>query len=466
LTALKIAAGRTFRSLRIRNYRLYFISQIISFCGAWMQSVALMWLVLSLTGSGLALGLTSGLQLTPLLLIGAWGGVIADRFDKRRILIVTQVLASSVALALWALTFSNNIDLWMIYTLALLHGCVIAVDNPTRQSFAFEMVGSDELANAVGLNSVIIVSARTIGPALAGVLIATSGVAVCFLLNALSYIAVIVGLLAIRVTELHRSAPVARTRGQLRAGLRYAWSTPAVRLPLLMMAVIGTLAFNFRVILPLMAHDVFHGGAQTLGILSAVMGVGTIGGALAAASRRRPTRRMLLGSALAFGVLTLTAAAAPNLGLELAALIPTGAASIFFAATCNATLQLNSDGAMRGRVMALYAVVFLGSTPIGGPIAGVVAEQLGPRAAFALGGIAAIAAALVALRARIRTEVRDTAVAFRMLRGDGLPGFDGAPLRLDARSSFVGDARPPAGLARFFAPSRQAASGARPDRDQ
>lgn len=403
MTPLGVVGRRTFHSLRVPNYRLYFFSQIVSMSGTWMQSVAQMWLVYELTGSGVALGIVTALQFAPILVAGMWGGIVADRFDKRRVIIITQSAAAVLALILGGLTLTGAIELWMIYTLAFAFGCVALIEVPTRQSFVIEMVGSEYLSNAVGLNSTVFTSARVVGPALAGLLIATVGIAWCFLINAASYLVVIAGLRAMDPDRLHRAEPAQRGKGQLREGLRYVWSTPILRLSLLLMTVVGTLAFNFRVLLPVMAESVFSGGAGTYGALSAFMGVGTVIGALIAASRVRPTRRMLIGSALAYGALIMVAGAAPTLVWEMVALIPMGAAGIAFVATANSTLQLNSDDAMRGRVMALYSVVFLGSTPIGGPIAGWVAEQYGVRAGFWLSGLACLVAGGFALRA-VRNE--------------------------------------------------------------
>jgi MFS family permease len=397
MTPLGVVANRTFRSLRIRNYKLYFIGQIVSFSGTWMQSVAQIWLVLQLTHNGLALGIVTALQFLPMLVAGAWGGVIADRFDKRTVLFWTQAVSATLAIILGILVATHVVQLWMVYVLAAALGCVTVVDNPTRQSFAVEMVGPDGLSNAIGLNSAIFTSSRVIGPALAGITIAILGVAPCFFLNALSYFAVISALKAMDTHQLRRAEPVPRAKGQLREAWHYVWSTPELAWPLFLMTVIGTLAFNFRVILPVMAQQTFHGGAGTYGLLSTMMGAGTVIGALTAASRTRPTRRMLVGSAMAYGVLILVAGAAPSLVLEAIALVPMGAAGIAFVSTANSTLQLNSAETMRGRVMALYAVVFFGSTPIGSPIAGWIAEAYGARAGFWLAGLATVAAAGVAL---------------------------------------------------------------------
>jgi MFS family permease len=382
----------------VRNYRLYFAGQVVSVSGTWMQQVAQGWLVLRLTNSGVALGTVTALQFVPVLLFGAWGGVIADRFDKRRLLLGTQSVAGVLALVLGLLTLTGDIRLWMVYLLAAALGCVNAVDNPTRQAFVREMVGPTDVPNAVSLNSVTMNASRVIGPAVAAILIVSVGLAPCFLINAASYGAVLVGLSLMRPEELLGTGTVARAKGQLRAGLRYAWSTPELRNPLLMMVVIGTLAYEFQVTLPIMARFTFHGGAGAYGVMLSCMAGGAVVGGLAVASRERPTPRSLLVAAVAFGVLILGVAAAPNLAVALVLLVLMGGASISFIALSNSTLQLRSDPAMRGRVMALYAVAFLGSTPIGAPIVGAVAQAWGARAALALGGAATLVAASATAR--------------------------------------------------------------------
>jgi MFS family permease len=417
LTPLERAGAttkNTFRSLRIRNYRLYFFGQMISVTGTWMQTVAQAWLVLKLTGSGVALGLTTGLQFAPVLLAGAWGGVIADRFDKRRTVIATQIAQGLLALVLWTLMLAGAVQLWMIYALAFALGCVTVVDVPTRQAFVMEMVGPEDVTNAVGLNSTVVTSARIIGPAVAAGLISTVGIAACFLINGISYAAVVWSLFRMDAHALMEPERVQRVKGQVREGLRYVWSDRTLRSSLLLMTVVGTMAFNFRVMLPLLATGPFHGGAGLYGLLSAVMGVGTLIGALIAASRARPTANLLVGSALAFGVLIMAAGAAPTIALEMVFLIPMGAISIIFIATCNTTLQLGSTDAMRGRVMALYSVVFLGTTPIGSPLVGWIAQTAGARASFYVAGGATLLgglAALGALRRNQRPGVLDEAVA-------------------------------------------------------
>ena len=391
---MSAALRRSFTSLSVPNYRRYFAGQLVSLTGNWMQIVAEMWLILSLTGSGVAVGITSALQFLPFLLFGAFGGLLADRFPKRGLLIVTQTLMALPALALWAATEGGAVTPWLIWVLVFVRGTVNAVDNPTRQSFAMEMVGHERVVNAVSLNNALIHSARILGPAGAGVLIATLGVGPCFLLNALSFGAMIVALRGMDPAEL-RPAPVAtRGRGAVRAGFRYVARTPALAIPLAMMAVVGTLGYNFQVILPLLARFSFDGGAATYTALAVAMGAGSVVGALVAGARDRVGPRLLIAAAFGFGAVALLAAAAPSVPLEIAALIPLGAASVTFAAGVNSSLQLAADPPMRGRVMALYSIVFLGSTPIGGPLAGWLSQSIDPRAALVLTGAAGLAAAL------------------------------------------------------------------------
>jgi MFS family permease len=405
------ALRRSFTSLAVPNYRRYFAGQIVSLSGNWMQIVAEMWLILALTGSGVAVGVTSALQFLPMLLFGAWGGLLADRFPKRSLLIATQTLMALPALALWALTATGVVTPWMVFALVFARGAVNSVDNPARQSFAIEMVGSARVVNAVSLNSVLIHSARILGPATAGVVIATLGVAPCFLLNALSFGAMVAALRAMEPAELRPAPTAARRAGAVRAGLRYVIATPALAVPLAMMAVVGTLGYNFQVILPLLARFSFDGGAATYTALAVAMAAGSVVGALAAGARGRVGPRLLVAAAFGFGAVALIAAAAPTLPLELAALVPLGAASVTFAAGVNSSLQLDADPAMRGRVMALYSIVLLGSAPIGAPIAGWLSEAIDPRAALVLAGAAGLAAAIGARAAFARgtpgTPARD-----------------------------------------------------------
>ena len=404
----------TFGSLGVRNFRIFFAVQLISLSGTWMQQVGQAWLVLRLTGSGLALGVTAALQFLPALFFASFGGLVADRSDKRKLLMITQGVAGCLALVLAALTLSGQVQLWMVWVLAFALGWVQVFDTPTRQSFITEMVGPGNVANAVSLNSAIFTSARVIGPAVAGLLIAWVGTGWCFAYNGLSYFPVVAGLLLMRPDQLFRGAPVRRARGQLVEGLRYAWSRPELRLPLLLLGVIGTLAFNFNVVLPLMASEVFHGNAGTFGSMLSLMGAGALLGALLAASRQSPTHRLMAAAGVAFGALLTVAALMPSLPLELAVLVPMGTCMITVQATANTLLQLNSDPAFRGRVMGLYVTVFVGTTPIGGPIIGFVAEHFGPRVGMAVGGVATVIAALVvlwAVRRGVPAPGRKAAVA-------------------------------------------------------
>jgi MFS family permease len=391
-----VSAGlrRSFASLEVPNYRRYFYGQIVSLSGNWMQIVAEMWLVLQLTGSGLAVGVTSALQFLPMLLVGAWGGLLADRVPKRRLLIVTQALMTVPALVLFGLTVAGAVVPWMVFALVFARGSVNAVDNPTRQSFAIEMVGADRVVNAVNLNNVLIHSARIVGPAGAGIVIATLGVAPCFLINAMSFVAMIVALRTMRPEELRPAPTAARERHAIRAALGYVARTPTLAIPLGMMAVVGTLGFNFQVVLPLLARFSFHGGASTYTAFAVAMGVGSVVGALVAGARGRVGPSLLIVAALGFGASAMVAAAAPSLPVEVIALIPLGAASVTFAAGINSSLQLVAEPSMRGRVMALYSIVFLGSTPIGGPIAGWLSQSIDPRAALVMAGAAGLIAAL------------------------------------------------------------------------
>jgi MFS family permease len=393
------ALDRTFTSLRVPNYRRYFAGQVVSISGNWMQIVAEMWLIVQLTGSGAAVGITAGLQFLPMLLAGGLGGVLADRLDKRRLLTITQTLMAVPALTLWVLTGTGVIEVWMVFALVLVRGSVLAVDNPARQAFVSEIVGPDRVVNAVALNSVIVHSSRIVGPAAAGAVIALVGVAACFAANAASFLVMLVALRLMDPALLQRSVPVPRERGQVRAALAYVRATPSLRIPLLMMVAIGTVSFNFQVLLPLLASETWDGTAATYATLTAVMGVGSVFGALAAGARGRVTPALLVGSAALFGTAELLAAAAPTLALQALALVPLGAASVTFAAGVNSSLQLAAEPTLRGRVMALYAIVFLGSTAIGAPVIGWLAQVAGPRSGLYAGGAAALLAALWGWRA-------------------------------------------------------------------
>lgn len=386
--------ARTFSSLSNRNYRLYFAGQSISLVGTWMQSVAQSWVVYASTRSGFDVGLLVALQTLPILLLGPLGGTIADRYGKYQILYWTQAFAGVQALVLAGLDLSGHLQLWMLYMMAVFLGLINMVDNPTRQTFIVEMVGRDELANAVTLNSVMVNMARAIGPAVAGILIASVGSGWCFLANGLSFGFVLASLGHMDKSELTPAPRVMRMRGQLREGFRYVGSTPVVRDALIMMALIGCLTYEFQTTLPLMTGDAFHGNSSTYGFLTAFMGVGAVIGGLIAAGRPGRSTRRLVGTAAIFGVSVLAAALAPNLYTEEALLLLVGACSVTFLALGNATLQLSSEPSMRGRVMSLWSVAFLGSTPVGGPLVGFIGGELGARYGLGIGGVAALLAAL------------------------------------------------------------------------
>jgi MFS family permease len=402
---LSVALRRTFASLAVPNYRRFVSGQLVSISGTWMQNVAEMWLVLQLTGSGVSVGLTAALQFLPILLVGAWGGLLADRMAKLRLLKLTQAAAALPPLALWALTVGGSVEVWMVFALVLARGLVNALDNPARQSFAIELVGPERVVNAVALNSVVVHASRIIGPAAAGATIAVLGVGPCFLLNAISYLAMIAALRRVDPAALHAPPPPApRGPGQLRSAFEHVRSTPGLWIPLAMMALVGTLSFNFQVLLPLLASFTWHGTAATYAALTTAMAVGSVTGALAAGARGRVGPRLLVSASAGFGVVMLLAAAAPTIGLQIGVLVALGAVSVTFAAGVNSAMQLAVDPAMRGRVMALYSMVFLGSTPIGAPLVGWVADAVDPRAALVLGAVAALVAAAGAHVAFARTR--------------------------------------------------------------
>jgi MFS family permease len=394
----------TFRSLHVRNFRLFIVGLVVSATGSWMQGVAAPWLVLQLTGSGVALGIDMALQFLPILLIGAWGGVIADRFDNRRVLVWTQIAFAIPALALFVLDATGVVQVWMVYALSFLSGLATAIDMPTRQSFYLEMVGPDDLTNAMSLTTATFTGMRMIGPVLAGILIPLVGTAPIFLINAVSYLAVVFALLAMRRTELHPRPRTPRAPGQIREGIRYVWQTVDLRLPMLTMASVFLFAFNFSVLIPLFAVRDLHGGAGAFGVLLGVFGIGSLAGSLFMAARAtRPNPRRLCILAVVLGIVSFALAFAPNLAVAAVIIAPLGFAGIAFAITGNSTLQLTSAPDRRGRVMALYTVVFLGSTPIGGPLAGWVGQHIGASFGFAAGGVIAVATGIAALASLTRS---------------------------------------------------------------
>ncbi|WP_225845419.1 MFS transporter [Streptomyces sp. HPF1205] len=384
----------TFSSLRFRNYRLFATGAVVSNTGTWMSRIAQDWLVLSLTGSSFAVGITTALQFLPMLLFGLYGGVIADRYPKRQILLCTQSALGVLGLGLAGLTLSGVVQVWHVYAVAFLLGVVTVVDNPTRQTFVVEMVGPASVRNAVSLNSANFQAARLVGPAIAGVLITAVGSGWAFLLNGLSFLAPLTGLLLMRTSELHRIERAPRSKGQLREGLRYVAARPELIWPIVLVGFIGTFGFNFPIWLSAFVNKVFHSGAGTYGLLNTLMAAGSLLGALLAARRSRTRLRVLVGGALLFGLLEATASLVPAFWMFAALLVPIGIFGLTFNTTANATVQLASDPAMRGRVMSLYMMVFVGGTPIGGPIMGWVTDTYGARIGFLSGGLIAAAAAV------------------------------------------------------------------------
>jgi len=392
VTRLRLATSDTFRSLRVRNFRLFFGGQLISQIGNWLTLVAQALLVLALTDSGVALGVLAAAQFGPVLVIGPFAGLVADRSDKRRLLMTVQILAMAQSFCLAALVVLDRPPLLAIYAVALLGGLTVAFDNPARRSFVVEMVPEDDIGNAVGLNSALMTGSRVVGPALAGLLVTTVGYGWCFLLDGVSYLAVLAGLWRMDPAQLRQAPVTRRGRGQVREGLRYVRGVPELWVPLAMMAVIGTLAFNFQTVLPLFAIRDLGGSTVTFTLLMSVISLGSLVGALATARRRTIGVHTVSVNAVAFGVALGLLAVAPNQALAFPVGLLLGLASIAFMTASTAIVQMRSDPSMRGRVLALQAMVFLGSTPIGGPVVGVVAEHFGARYSLALGALATVAA--------------------------------------------------------------------------
>ncbi len=400
---LRRTGERTFRSLREPNYRRFFAGHAVSVVGTWMQRVAQDWLVLTLTGSGVALGVSTALQFGPLLVLGLWGGTVVDRVDRRRLVIWTQAVQAALAAALAVLTLTGLVQLWMVYALALALGLVTVLDNPARQALVGELVEPGDYVNAQALNSTIHNAGRLVGPAIAGVLIATTSVGAAFAINAVSFVAVLVGLLRMKPTALRRAPTTGSGGGQAREGLRYVLHDPDLRSVLLLVGVVGLFGQNFRVVLPLVAQSTFSGGAEVYGYLTAALGLGAVVGALFSASRETATSWGLLLACAAFGVVNLLAAAAPTLTAAYVAVAAVGFVNIVFNTLGRTVLQLGSDPGMHGRVLALHGLVFLGTTPFGGPLLGWICERSGARAGFVVAGATALIAA-AALLPRVRAR--------------------------------------------------------------
>ncbi|MFB7321980.1 MULTISPECIES: MFS transporter [unclassified Streptomyces] len=382
-----------FSSLRVRNYRLFFLGQVVSNTGTWMQRIAQDWLVLSLTGSSAAVGITTALQFLPMLLFGLYGGVLVDRLPKRPTLLVTQSAMAVTGLALAVLTLTGQVQVWHVYLAAFAVGLATVVDNPARQSFVSEMVGPKQLQNAVSLNSANFQSARLVGPAVAGVMITGVGTGWAFLANGLSFVAPIVGLLLMRTRELHVVERAPRGKGQLREGLRYVAGRPELIWPIVLVGFIGTFGFNFPVWLSAYAENVFHSGAGAYSLFNTVMAVGSLVGALLAARRGTARLRVLIAAAAAFGALEIVAALAPSYWLFALLMAPIGIFGLTVNVTANTAVQMGTDPAMRGRVMALFMMVFMGGTPLGAPLVGWITDAYGARVGFAAGGVVSLAAA-------------------------------------------------------------------------
>jgi len=422
VTRLRLRTKATFRSLHVRNFRLFFAGQLVSQIGNWLTLVAQALLVLKLTDDGVALGALAAAQFGPVLIIGPWAGLIADRSDKRKLLLVVQAIAMAQSFVLSALAFSGDPPVLAIYAVALLGGVTVAFDNPARRAFVVELVAEEDTPNAVSLNSALMTGSRVIGPAIAGLLISTVGFGWCFLVDGVSYLFVIEGLRRMRTAELRPSPVAVRARGQVRAGLRYARSVPELWVPLMMMSVIGTLAYNFQTVFPLFVTRDLDGGPSTFTLLFSVVSVGALAGALFSAGRKRISTRTVSFSALAFGVSMAAMALVPNQPLAFLVGIALGVSSISFLTSSTAIVQVRAAPEMRGRVLALQAMLFLGSTPIGGPIVGFVAEHFGARYAIALGALAATGAGLWGLgtvrRAARRLTEAEAERAVSMVEAD------------------------------------------------
>ena len=384
-----------FAALTVPNFRRYVSGQSLSLIGTWVETVAQALLVLRLTHSGIALGLTTAARYAPILLLSPYAGLLVDRYAKRRVLLGTQAGLGLVSAVLGASVLTGHIRLWQVVVLAVLFGMLSAVDNPARQAFVQEVVGRDLVRNAVTLNSTLVNVARVAGPTIAAVLVATVGIGWCFVVNAVSFGFVIVSLLSLDTRRLHPVPPVPRRHGQLRAGLRYAAGVPAIIRPLLMMALVGTFTFEFEVSLPLLAETTFHGTSTTYSWLLGALGAGAVAGGLYAARSARTGVPRLIGAALGYAIAVGLVAAAPTLPTAIAACGLTGAASVIFLTTGNATVQLASDPEYRGRVTALWSMALVGSTAIGSPVIGALSDVASPRYALGLGAVACLAAVVV-----------------------------------------------------------------------
>ncbi len=416
---LHASARRTFSSLSNPNYRKYFFGQTTSLIGTWMQTTAQSWLVYTLTHSATDIGFVVALQTLPVLLLGPYGGVIADRVDKRRLMIGLQSMMCLQAATLAILSLMHVVTFRDVCLLAVFLGMNNCFENPSRQAFVLEMVGAENLRNAVSLNSTTNNVARAVGPAVAGVLIAAVGDGWCFAVNAMSFIAVVGSLLAMDRSTLNPSTPTIRAKGQLREGFRYVAKTPTLAIPLIMTALVGMLAYEFQVTLPIVAAKVFHGGSTTYGVLVAAMGMGAVIGGLWTAARGKTGTRAMTRAVLVYGVCILFASLAPLLAVEMLVIALVGFASVSFLSMANSTLQLNTDPQMRGRVMALWAVAVIGSTPIGGPLIGWITSEAGARTGLGVGAASCFVAGIIGWIAVRHIRSREHADARHLQAGEG-----------------------------------------------
>jgi MFS family permease len=405
----------TGRALRHRNFRFFFFGQLISVTGTWMQTVAQGWLLVTLVGKDQAiiyLGLLGAVQFLPVLVLGLFGGIIADIWPKRRTVIGTQMAAGLLALVLGGLVYSHLVAIWHVFVLAFLLGLVNTVDMPARQSFVVEMVGGDDIANAVALNSAVFNGARIVGPAVGGILIAVVGTALCFALNGISYVAVVIGLLAMRDSELRPSTRLAMPRNlsevgaNLGEGLRYVWETPVVLLAISVIGFVSTFGMNFNVILPVMAAGVLNAGPTGFGVLYASMGAGALVAALLVATLTRPRLRILIGGGVVLGLSEFVLAGTGSLAVAVVAVFFAGLGAIATSITANSLVQITVPGPLRGRVMSVYTTVFTGSTPIGNGLTGAFGGLWGTPVALVMNGAVALVAELVAAVAVLRGSVR------------------------------------------------------------
>ncbi|MBI4094031.1 MFS transporter [Candidatus Kaiserbacteria bacterium] len=404
MSTIRALGEQTFASLYLRNYRLYFIGQGLSDIGTWMQVVGIGWLVLELTGSGVALGTLLAFRFAPMLALGLLAGGIVDTFDKRTLLFATQSIALVLSALLGALVLTGVIEMWMVFLIALLLGIADSVDRPTRQTFIHEIVGPENLRNAVSLGSARANLARAIGPLFAGALIAGVGIAACFFGNAISYLAAIICLARIRPEEIHREEREERKAEGVFAGLRYAANTPLILTVLLAMALIGTFTYEFQTTLPLFARVTFLGDAADYAALLSAMGVGSVAGGLFSASRKEVGTHELVVFAFLFGVSIVAVALMPSLGYAIIGMVFAGFFSVTMSSIGNTIIQLESASHMRGRVMALWSMANFGSTLVGAPIVGAVGDHISPRVALLLGGVAAIIAAAFAAHRLLKTN--------------------------------------------------------------